>query len=282
MNNLDEKNNKIGNSTSNKQLKFSKDNRPSIKYSPQESKNSNTNINNINEEENELQSEFEKDKNNSQESIKKKMENENNNKNQNTSETEIIDLNSSQDNKNDQKKSKDTINNIINDKKEISNNNKNEKMLHFYSSKGVINSKQGNETNTNNNISDEFYKNDNLIDNNNTNTNNEDNSISKKSSKSTNSKEKVKDIGKEKAQQGFEDLNIEKDKDIKFIDNLGYGFDIFICGLRVQMGPFISQRKAKCVMRYIKLNKPIITSMSKEIRKDWLKNLSIMIEDLID
>jgi len=218
------------------------------------------------------------------------MEIENNHKsqNQNISETEIIDLNSSQDNKNNQKKSKDNINNIINDKKEILNIIQNEKKEdiktenNIYNSKEINNSKQKNEENINNKIYDEIYKNSNLIDNNDSNKNNEDNSISKKSSKSTNSKEKVKNVSKEKTPQGFEELNIEKDKDIKFIDNLGYGFDIFICGLRVQMGPFISQRKAKCVMRYIKLNKPIITSMSKEIRKDWLKNLSIMIEDLIN
>ena len=292
MNHFPDDDDKISNNSLNKEARLSKEYSPSNNYLQQKRKNSNSSSNDINEEKVELENEFEKGKIEYQDSIKNKIENENihKNSNQNISETEIIDLNSSQDNKNEQRKIKDNNSTMINDKAEISNNihNKTEKMTQtdkekdvknensIYSSKDVNYSKHKNEEN-NNNVINEDLKNNNLNDN-----KIYKNSTSKKSSKSTNSKEKEKDIGKEKTQQGFEDLKIEKDKDIKFIDNIGYVFDIIICGLRVQMGPFISQRKAECVMRYIKLNKPIITSMSKEIRKDWLKNLSIMIEDLID
>lgn len=294
MNQFPDDDDKMSNNSLNKEARLSKEYSLPNSYLQQKRKNSNSSSNDVNEEKVELEKEFEfeKGKIEYQESIKNKIENENNHNssNQNISETEIIDLNSSQDNKNDQKKVKDNNNTMINNNADISNNihHKIEKMTQtdkekdvknensIYSSKDANNSKQKNEEN-NNNLINEDLKNNNLNDN-----KNYKNSTSKKSSKSTNSKEKIKDIGKEKAQQGLEDLKIEKNKDIKFIDNIGYVFDIFICGLRVQMGPFISQKKAECVMRYIKLNESILTSMSKEIRKDWLKNLSIMIEDLTD
>ncbi len=75
---------------------------------------------------------------------------------------------------------------------------------------------------------------------------------------------------------------IEEEKEIEFVKDSDYLINIEICGLRVTMGPFIPERKAKSVLKYLKVNQNIIAYMSREIRKEWLKNLSMMIEELLD
>ena len=72
------------------------------------------------------------------------------------------------------------------------------------------------------------------------------------------------------------------DKNIIFRDSLGYEFDIQVCGLRIQMGPFISDRKARSVIKFINNSKYIINSITYVAKKEWFKNLSQMIEELTE
>ena len=110
--------------------------------------------------------------------------------------------------------------------------------------------------------------------------------ISKNGNKSINSNEninKIQPLDKAKYSVSLgSNIDLEQEKEIEFVKDSGYQINVEICGLRVRMGPFISERKAKSVIKYLKINQNVITSMSIEIRKEWLKNLSMMIEELLD
>lgn len=90
------------------------------------------------------------------------------------------------------------------------------------------------------------------------------------------------DLGKYSVSLGGLNSDMEPEKEIEFVKDSGYQINLQICGLRVKMGPFISERKAKSVIKYLKVNQNIIASMQLQIRKEWLKNLVMMIEELLD
>jgi len=186
----------------------------------------------------------------------------NNNKKQNLSDTEIIELNSNTENKNNGKKTED--NNNIN--KQENENKENE------IKKDNINmekNKLEENNNNNNELINNINKEDNLDNNSLSNL-----SISLKSKEKMNKNEKLKNL--------YTYNGLLNDKNIIFRDNLGYEFDIQVCGLRIQMGPFLSDRKARSVIKFINHSKYIINSISYVAKKEWFKNLSQMIEELTE
>ena len=66
-----------------------------------------------------------------------------------------------------------------------------------------------------------------------------------------------------------------------FMDEQGWQFKLQICELSIEMGPFISQKKARTVIRFLKKCEPIMKKMPIKERMKWLKNLSDLIEQLI-
>ena len=185
-----------------------------------------------------------------------------NDKKQNLSDTEIIDLNSNTENKNELKKTQN--NNIIKTEKE--NIEKEVKIENINNDKNKLEE---------NNINDLLN-----INNNNNEDNFDNNSLSNQLSISLKSKEKVNKA--EKVKNLYTSNGLLNDKNIIFRDNLGYEFDIQICGLRIQMGPFLSDRKARSVIKFINHSKYIINSISYVSKKEWFKNLSQMIEELTE
>ena len=183
------------------------------------------------------------------------------NKKQNLSDTEIIELNSNTENKNEEKKNKDN-NNVINTQKNENNSNEAKK------ENNILEKIKFDESNMNELI------------NNNKEDNFDLNSISKKLSISLKSKERINK--NENIKNLYTSNGLLKDKNIIFKDNLGYEFDIEVCGLRIRMGPFLSDRKARSVIKFINHSKYIINSISFAAKKEWFKNLSQMLEDLIE
>jgi hypothetical protein len=66
-----------------------------------------------------------------------------------------------------------------------------------------------------------------------------------------------------------------------FMDEQGWQFKLQICELSIEMGPFISQKKARTVIRFLKKCEPLMKKMPIKERMKWLKNLSDLIEQLI-
>ena len=67
-------------------------------------------------------------------------------------------------------------------------------------------------------------------------------SISIKSNEKQNKNEKVKNL--------YAAGGLPYDKNIIFKDNMGYEFDIQVCGLRIQMGFVIFDRKVRTVLKF--------------------------------
>ena len=63
---------------------------------------------------------------------------------------------------------------------------------------------------------------------------------------------------------------------------MGYEFDIQVCGLRIKMGPFRSDRKARSVIKFINNSRHIIHSIPFVSKREWFRNLSLMVEELIE
>jgi len=220
--------------------------------------------------------ENEKSKNNDNDLLDKnkdeniKNNNSNNDKKQNSSDTEIIELNSNTENKNEEKKNQDThkINFVNNQENENKENEAKKENINIEKS----NHKMNNEKNINElmNNSNNNKEEDNL----------DNNSMSKQLSISIKSIEKLSKNDKVKNLFTSNGLNYEKN--IIFKDNIGYEFDIIVCGIRIQMGPFISDRKARSVIRFINQSKHIISAISIVAKKEWFKNLSQMLEELLE
>ena len=66
-----------------------------------------------------------------------------------------------------------------------------------------------------------------------------------------------------------------------FVDKQGWEFKIKICNFIVEMGPFISRKKARSTIAFIKKNEPLLRKMSISERKRWIKSLSSLIETLL-
>ena len=66
-----------------------------------------------------------------------------------------------------------------------------------------------------------------------------------------------------------------------FVNKQGWEFKMKICNFLVEMGPFISQKKAKSTINFIKKNEPLLRKMSLSERKRWIKSLSSLIETLL-
>ena len=120
----------------------------------------------------------------------------------------------------------------------------------------------------------------NLLNNNSDDFNFESNSMSNQLSISIKSNEKAHK--NEKIKNLYAAGGLPYDKNIIFKDNLGYEFDIQVCGLNIKMGPFISDRKARSVIKYINNCKHIIHSIPFVSKREWFRNLSLMVEELIE
>lgn len=66
-----------------------------------------------------------------------------------------------------------------------------------------------------------------------------------------------------------------------FVDKQGWEFKIKICNFLVEMGPFISRKKARSTIAFIKKNEHFLRKMSISERKRWIKSLSSLIETLL-
>ena len=66
-----------------------------------------------------------------------------------------------------------------------------------------------------------------------------------------------------------------------FVDKQGWEFKIKICNFIVEMGPFISRKKARSTIAFIKKNEPLLRKKSISERKRWIKSLSSLIETLL-
>ena len=211
------------------------------------------NIENLDKKENKI--------NNSEDANLKKSNGQEQKKN--VSDTEVIDLNSNTDNKKEKKNEEiKNINQRENENKE--NTNKNIKIQN--NEKVDILNENNIKTNIINNNSEDFnFENDSLSG---------QLSISLKSNEKNHKNEKVKNL--------YAAGGLPHDKNIIFKDNMGYEFDIQVCGLRVQMGPFISDRKARSVIKFINNSKHIIHSIPFVSKREWFRNLSLMVEELIE
>ena len=77
--------------------------------------------------------------------------------------------------------------------------------------------------------------------------------------------------------------NNNNNKEIFFTDQKGWSIKIKQNGLSIEMGPFISEKKAKLTINYIKENQEFINLIdSVKKRKEWLINLSNFIEQLLE
>ena len=77
--------------------------------------------------------------------------------------------------------------------------------------------------------------------------------------------------------------NNNNNKEIFFKDQKGWSIKIKQNGLSIEMGPFISEKKAKLTISYIKENQEFLNLIDsvKKI-KEWLINLSNFIEQLLE
>ena len=66
-----------------------------------------------------------------------------------------------------------------------------------------------------------------------------------------------------------------------FVDKQGWEFKIKICNFIVEMGPFISRKKARSTITKNKKNEPLLRKMSISERKRWIKSLSSLVETLL-
>ena len=73
-----------------------------------------------------------------------------------------------------------------------------------------------------------------------------------------------------------------KNKTIFFKDDEGWELKINILGLTLEMGPFVSQLKAKVVKNFIKKNEEDLSKMSIPKRKKWLSDFSECAEGLLN
>jgi len=204
----------------------------------------------------------------------KKNNNSNNDKKQNSSDTEIIELNSNTENKNEEKKVQDSnkINPTNNQENENKENEPKKENINVEKNNNIMtNEKNINELMNNNNNNNNINKEEDNLDN---------NSVSKQLSISIKSIEKLSKNDKVKNLFTSNGLNYEKN--IIFKANIGYEFDITVCGIRIQMGPFISDRKARSVIRFINQSKHIISAISIGAKREWFKNLSQMLEELLE
>ncbi len=72
-------------------------------------------------------------------------------------------------------------------------------------------------------------------------------------------------------------------REIFFKDQKGWSIKIKQNGLIIEMGPFISEKKAKLTISYIKKNQDFLNLIeSVNQRKEWLVNLSNFIEQLLE
>ena len=78
-------------------------------------------------------------------------------------------------------------------------------------------------------------------------------SISIKSNEKAHKNEKIKNL--------YAADGLPYDENIIFKDNLEYEFDIKVCGLNIKVGPFISDRRARSVIKDINNSKHIIHSI---------------------
>ena len=63
----------------------------------------------------------------------------------------------------------------------------------------------------------------------------------------------------------------------------GWDIDLTVCGLRIQFGPFPTEKKARVVVKYIYNNKEFLNNLNgSEPKKEWLNNLSSLLEDLLE
>ncbi len=77
--------------------------------------------------------------------------------------------------------------------------------------------------------------------------------------------------------------NNNNNKEIFFTDQKGWSIKIKQNGLSIEMGPFISEKKAKLTISYIKRNQEFLNLIdSVKKRKEWLINLSNFIEQLLE
>ena len=77
--------------------------------------------------------------------------------------------------------------------------------------------------------------------------------------------------------------NENSNKEIFFKDQKGWSIKIKQNGLIIEMGPFISEKKAKLTISYIKKNQEFLNLIeSVNQRKEWLINLSNFIEQLLE
>ena len=77
--------------------------------------------------------------------------------------------------------------------------------------------------------------------------------------------------------------NHYNNKEIFFTDQKGWSIKIKQNGLSIEMGPFISEKKAKLTISYIKRNQEFLNLIdSVKKRKEWLINLSNFIEQLLE
>ena len=87
----------------------------------------------------------------------------------------------------------------------------------------------------------------------------------------------------EKNLKSGETNNNNYTKEIFFKDQKGWSIKIKQNGLSIEMGPFISEKKAKLTINYIKENQEFINLIdSVKKRKEWLINLSNFIEQLLE
>ena len=216
-----------------------------------------------------------------------------NKENQIQIDTEIIDLNSNSNQEN--KKS-------VNSKNNINHSNNNEEKSKIKTIQvNLINTKNNDNIKTSDNINEAINKdiNKKIMSTENIKTNESNpqkeniggniTPIIKKEIKNINSNNdqdiniiQTNDLGKYSVSLGGLNSDMEQEKEIEFVKDKGYLIRMQICGLRVRMGHFVSERKAISVIKYLKINQNIIASMPLEIRKEWLKNLVMMIEELLD
>lgn len=71
------------------------------------------------------------------------------------------------------------------------------------------------------------------------------------------------------------------DKELVFLDQQGWEFKLKMCDLSIEMGPFISQRKAKSAISFIRKNESLLNKMPMKERRHWIKSLSTFIETLL-
>ena len=180
-------------------------------------------------------------------------------KKQNNSDTEVIDLNSNNEIKKDKKNEGNNNINLIENK--IQNKIINEQNNEI---KEILN-ENNNIKSLNNDIDDLNFDNNSAM---------KQLSISIISNEKNNHNEKVKNL--------YAAGGLPHDKCIIFRDNIGYEFDIQVCGLRIQMGPFISDRKARSVIKFINNSRHIIYSIPFVSKREWFRNLSLMVEELIE